>query len=195
MVDKYKINRDLDLYFKLESWGKWTIADDGKVSSNTGAHTVPYSLTEFPVEFDHIGGSFNCAINKLVSLKNGPRTVKRDFICSDNKLTSLEGAPEQVGGRFWCTENPLESLKGLPETIGRDMKLDYSPSLPLLRLLTVKSFWFSPKSLLKYPYAKQIADVLEQFAGQGKRGVLDCSKALLTLEKELGKDIRLNIRW
>jgi len=63
-------------------------------------------------------GDFDCAHNKLTSLKGAPKKVGGNFFCSDNILASLDGAPKKVDGGFYCYGNKLTSLKGAPIEIG-----------------------------------------------------------------------------
>ncbi len=37
------------------------------------------NLTEIPVQFYHLDGQFYCSVNKLVSLKSSPISMKTDF--------------------------------------------------------------------------------------------------------------------
>lgn len=127
----------------------------------------------FPVRLGKIGGYFSCSNMGLVSLEGAPSSVGEDFECEGNIFLSLQGLPSIIAGKVW---------------------IDYNPKLPLLRLLFAKKgVKFTESS--DYNYVWKISRILNQFAGQGKRGVLPCTKALLTLEKELGKDIRANIKW
>ncbi len=76
-------------------------------------------LTELPdLSTVTVEGSFNCAMNKLTSLKGAPRKVGKNFICSSNKITSLEGGPIEVGGCYSCFNNKLQSLKGCARFVG-----------------------------------------------------------------------------
>ena len=184
----------LKKYFKI--YGDITIADDGRVS--VAGVTVDVKLkgqhSHLPVQFDIVEGDFDCWNKGLQSLQGSPTKVKGAFVCANNQLLSLEGGPDWVGHNFVCVGNPLESLKGFPSYIGGWFVCDYDPSLPLLRTLVAKNgVIFHNKR--EYPFAVKIQDVLNQFKGQGKAGVLKCSHALLTLEKEIGIDIRANIKW
>ena len=191
MVDKAEILKTLKINFDIN--GDITIADDGRVSVTSGVE-LRGNHSHLPVQFDIVGGNFDCGYADLQSLKGSPTKVGGAFGCSNNQLLSLEGGPDWVGHNFVCVGNPLESLKGFPSYIGRIFFCNYDPSLPLLRTLVAKDgVYFQNKR--KYPFAKKIQDVLNQFAGQGKAGVLKCSHALLALEKELGIDIRANIKW
>jgi len=139
-----------------------------------------------------VGDYFSCSSNELTSLKGCPHLVRGSFYCDDNQLTSLEGGPQTVGNGFDCNNNPLITLKGLPTRITQDLYLTYSSDLPLMRALVAKQiiFWDN-----KDQRVKQIQEVLNKYAGQGKAGMMKCSSELLTLGKELGVDLRQNARW
>ena len=65
-----------------------------------------------------VSGDFDCAGNRLTSLKGAPKKVGGDFYCDGNKLTSLDGAQKEVSGNFDCNYNNLTSLKGAPQKVG-----------------------------------------------------------------------------
>ena len=195
MVDEREIRKLLREYFRV---GEFEIEADGRVNVTHGMVELLnlHKFSKLPVKFGKVHGSFYCNNNELTSLENCPHEVGGIFDCSGNNLTSLEGGPETVGLNFVCKGNPLASLKGAPSSINRLFYLDYDPKLPLLRTLAAKDgVLFSQESHDKYPYAIRLERVLYEFRGQGKAGVLKCSHALLTLEKEIGVDIRDNIRW
>jgi hypothetical protein len=85
-----------------------------------------------------VGGDFYCYRNQLTSLVGAPQSVGGDFDCYNNQLTSLEGAPQSVGGNFYCGDNQLTSLVGAPQSVGGRFYCDWSPTLPLLRIVVAK---------------------------------------------------------
>ena len=215
MVDKEKIEKLLKKHFDTDE--KITIADDGRVSTS-GAVQLLGRLKKLPVQFDKVGNGFYCSGSDLITLAGCPIEVGGRFDCSHNKLKTLEGAPKKVNDVFACINNLLESFEGFPEAVGgyisahdnKNLKslkglpesfvsisLNYSANLPLLRLLGARrgvAFAYAPM------YVMRIEEVINEFAGQGKAGVLKCSHALLTLEKELQKEdstvsLRANIKW
>ena len=190
-VNKRSIKGRINRYFDLI--GKETIHDNGVVDVH-GCVKMRIAAGFIPVQWGKIEGHFECSHCYIESLQGSPTTVGGDFFCHANQLASLQGAPSRVGGDFNCKNNPLKSLQGLPEYIGGMIFLDYDPELPLLRLLTAEHR-FRFLNTHEYSVANKIADVLNQFAGQGKRGVPACVVALNNLQKELGVDIRENIKW
>jgi hypothetical protein len=97
----------------------YTINDDGSVDVDGDVDLNDCELTELPLTFNKVTGTFNCDDNKLTDLKGCPKSVGV-FFCGSNNLTDLEFSPEKVGGDFHCFGNKLTSLKGCPESIGGD---------------------------------------------------------------------------
>jgi hypothetical protein len=88
--------------------GDWTLNSNGGVDVDGDVDLSFMNLTEIPVKFGKVTGSFDCDENKLTTLKNVPDWVGGSFYCSDNKLTSLEGCPDYVGEDFYCNYNNLK---------------------------------------------------------------------------------------
>ena len=183
--DNSKIQKLLDKHFVIA--GTNTINSQGLVDV-VGEVSWESTLTELSVKFGHVSGWFSCGGNQLTSLIGAPESVGGEFDCSDNQLKSLAGAPHSVGGDFRCTDNPLTSLAGAPLSIGGEFWCDYSATLPLMRALAASSIdiWHAPPGF---------TDVMNRYAGQGKRGMMKCASELLTLGKTLGLDLRANCRW
>ena len=97
----------------------YIINDDGSIDVYGNVFLDNYKLTELPLTFNYVSGSFYCVGNELTTLKGSPKHVGSDFICTNNKLTTLEGCPENVSGSFYCYNNKLTTLKGSPKHVGR----------------------------------------------------------------------------
>jgi hypothetical protein len=118
--------------------GDWTLNSNGKIDVDGGVRMVGVNLTEIPVKFNKVSGSFMCSFNHLTSLEFAPTSVGEDFYCSHNNITSLEFAPTSVGGGFYCHNNyqNLTSLEGAPSEVGGDFychnnhltSLEFAPS-------------------------------------------------------------------
>ena len=193
MVDKEKI---ADLFWEyFTTNGRISIDDAGKVNIDDSVRCRRNMVMPlFLFEFGRVHGDFNCSNMGLTSLKGCPSSVGRDFYCKNNPLQDFQGGPSTVGGSFDFRSVSVKLLQGFPSYIGIRVYCDYNPDLPLLRLLAAKH-GVNLNNPGKYPFVEKIQEVLNQFEGQGKRGAMACSMALLTLEKELGIDIRANIRW
>ena len=92
----------------------YTINSDGSIDVNGDVHLYNMILTEIPLKFGKVTGSFNCSSNYLTSLKGSPTEVGVSFDCSYNKLTSLEHCPTKTK-HFRCNDNNLTSLEYSPK--------------------------------------------------------------------------------
>jgi hypothetical protein len=85
----------------------YTINSDGSIDVNGDVFLWNRELTELPLRFNRVTGSFECGGNNLTTLKGSPRWLGIDFSCVGNNLTSLEFSPDYVGGFFDCINNNL----------------------------------------------------------------------------------------
>ena len=208
-VDKDEILRIFNKHFKYD--GEITIDDNGFISCS-GVVNLVSKLSKLPVKFLKVDGDFYCSENQLTTLEGGPTSVGKWFDCSDNQLTTLEGGPKSVGGSFYCSNNKLTTLEGGPTSVGgyfdcfnnpnlknlnhlpsgiSILYLSYSPTMPLLRCLIAKEINLYPKTNIN----NQIQEILNKYAGQGRKAALDCAADLLSLGKKLGIDLTMNARW
>jgi len=101
--------------------GTWSINKEGFVDINgnfdcSNEKMPSKMIRDFNgISFGTVKGTFNCAHNKLTSLKGAPQEVGGGFDCDYNTLTSLKGAPQEVVGYFNCNNNKLTSLEGAPQ--------------------------------------------------------------------------------
>jgi hypothetical protein len=102
------------------------INPDGTVDVDGSVHLPKYGLTELPLKFGRVLGSFYCEKNKLKSLEGSPVYVGGYFDCSHNKLKSLESGPKFVHGSYWCDNNKLTSLVGSPNSLIGNFSFDFS---------------------------------------------------------------------
>ena len=143
-----------------------------------------------------VGEDFIAHNNQLESLRGAPRTVGMLFDVSRNNLEDLEGAPQKVDS-FWASSNKLTSLQGLSPVIPGHLifddnwklesleglsvqrpsaiELSYRAYLPLLRLLVGKKVTFWPSLWGQFT---AIELIFNTYAGQGKRAMFECQKAL-----------------
>ena len=85
----------------------YTVNPDGSIDVDGNVNLWDKKLTELPLTFNKVTGSFDCSYNKLTTLKGCPRWVGDWFGCGLNKLNSLEFSPDYVGGWFNCEYNDL----------------------------------------------------------------------------------------
>ena len=100
------------------------INDDLTVDVDGSVYLGYRRLSEIPVQFGKIKGSFTCQHNQLKSLKGCPKYVKGGFWCYKNQLESLKYCPEWVGEDFGCDDNQLKNLDYYPEHVGRGFVSD-----------------------------------------------------------------------
>ncbi len=96
----------------------YTINSDGSIDVNGDVSLSYKGLSELPLKFGIVSGSFYCSNNNLTSLEGCPNEVNGEFSCSYNQLTSLEGLSKIIKGTLFCTNNKLTNLKGI-ETVDR----------------------------------------------------------------------------
>lgn len=94
---------------------KYTINQDGTIDVNQDVNLGHSYLTELPLHFNIVRGSFFINNNKLTSLKGSPIKCN-SFHCQNNNLTSLEGGPDFVDS-ILCHDNQLTTLKGGPTRV------------------------------------------------------------------------------
>lgn len=82
-------------------------------------------LTDNLFTFGTVTGRFECAGAGIISLKGGPKIVKKSFACNHcRELESLEGAPKEAGG-FVCSNcSKIKNLKGAPEKVNGSFLCD-----------------------------------------------------------------------
>ena len=196
----------------------FTVDDAGMVSCNASVWTHAL-FVKMPVKFKHVAGSFTITDNfMLETLEGVPSTVDGSFTCRDSlNLQTLQGAPTSVGGSFICSKNAnlvslvgapesvpehfdcrnlpkLKSLEGLPTYIGGRLRVTYNRKMPLLRSLVAQKgvdLTRITKILPQYPSsaAETVEKIINAYAGQGKRAMFHCQKAL----EEAG--FKENARW
>ena len=118
--DDYLGNEAIDPEISKRIYGRITSNDDSTIDVEGVVDFSYMKLSQLPLKFRNVSGSFYCHSNRLTSLEGAPKHVGGNFFCSDNRLTSLEGAPANVGGDFWCDNNRLTSLEGAPANVGGD---------------------------------------------------------------------------
>lgn len=152
------------------------------------------SLKGSPTKID---GNFNCSNNMLISLEGGPTSVGDSYSCSHNKLKSLKGAPEKVksfdcnnnqltsliGGptivetNYFCLHNPIQSLDGIAEHIKYSFQFDYTPNIPLLKLISSDILHITCRNL-SLEGNNLLDGILKKYMGQGRKGAIQCAAEL-----------------
>ena len=167
MVDKDHVRQQVLNHFNLT--GTLDIDDEGRANVNGNA-TLVATVTQLPVTFGAVTGSFNCANRGLTTLMGAPREVGQVFDCKFNRLTTLESGPLKVGS-YNSIGNPLTNLNGLATAIKDHVQFSYDRSLPLLRTLVARLIW-------PYPDQIKLEAILNKYAGQGQSAALACAAEL-----------------
>ena len=94
----------------------YTINSKGEIDVDGGVYfnrSTFNTFEELPYKFGKVRGNFSLSHNKnLISLKNCPYFVERDFSCMDcSQLESLEGCPKEVIRCFYCNGCKREFTK------------------------------------------------------------------------------------
>jgi|TARA_R110002167_G_scaffold261098_2_gene467588 hypothetical protein len=110
----------------------YVINDDVSIDVDGDVDLNDCELTELPLTFNKVTGTFNCDDNKLTSLEGSSEYIDRDFRCFHNELTSLKGSPKHIGGNLFCSHNKLTSLENNTEYLGIRLYLNNNPVYSIL---------------------------------------------------------------
>lgn len=92
----------------------YTINDNLTVNVHGSVDISYKKLSYFPVQFNRIGGDFDCSHNELTSLKRFPKVVQGKLSCSYNEISYFFAHSMIVVRDFYCSNNGLLSLRNLP---------------------------------------------------------------------------------
>jgi hypothetical protein len=133
---------------------KYSINEDSSIDVNENVDLYSMGLTELPLKFNIVYGSFNCSYNHLTTLKGCPKIITDDFNCSRNNINSLEHGPKVVISDYYMMLNKLTSMDYLPESVGNYLYLDGDVDLPNGVDFSVKEFNEYDTYKLVYDYDK-----------------------------------------
>ena len=109
-----KLFEQFNEYSQVKSWlddmgiKNYTINDDLTVDVDGDVRIgQKEDMTELPIQFRKVYGSFFVVECGLTTLKGGPSYVAKNYNVSFNKITSLKYAPKEMGWAFSTYENPL----------------------------------------------------------------------------------------
>jgi hypothetical protein len=114
---------------EIENWlikmniTNYVIHDNLVVDVNNDVFLTDQKLTEIPIQFGVVKGSFECFHNKLTSLKGVPFEIEKDFDAHQNKLTNLSFFPKKIGQSIVLYQNKLKTMEGLPRKVNGDLFL------------------------------------------------------------------------
>jgi hypothetical protein len=121
-----KTKKEIEDWLERHYIEDYYIHDNLTVDVKGNVNLLHLGLTELPVQFGVIDGTFICSHNKLTSLKGCPYEVKESFACCNNQLSNLNHCPEKVGCNFLCEHNPIIYLRNFNCSIGGDFYHAYT---------------------------------------------------------------------
>jgi hypothetical protein len=104
----------------------YIVNDDLSINVNGNIDLYNRRLTQLPLDFKLVTGSFNCSNNSLTTLLGSPNEVNGEYNCSQNKLTDFIGSPIKVDGRFQCYRNHFIDLNRFPPLISGRINSDFA---------------------------------------------------------------------
>ena len=112
-VKQHTLKSDIEAWCGGMGIEKYTINAKGEIDVDGGVYLRHNTLKELPYKFGKVGGNFSLSYCKnLISLKNCPDIVDRDFTCMDcSQIDSLEGCPKEVLRCFYCNGCKREFTK------------------------------------------------------------------------------------
>ena len=121
VFDKIEAIRDTMREYGIEE-AQYDITSEGYVNIRGDVDLSKRKLTEIPIKFGYVTGSFCVYDNELTSLKNCPYNVDGDFIASNNKIEYLFNPdspdeiyfPKLIKGNIDLSNNLLKDTRGLP---------------------------------------------------------------------------------
>jgi len=118
-IGKEGIKRQIKEWLYKYNIYEFTLNEDLSIDTIDSVDISGNKIGEFPsyIQFNEVGGDFDCSECALTSLRGCPRIVKT-FTCQWNLITSLIGGPSTVSLDYYCNRNSLlTSLKGAPEIL------------------------------------------------------------------------------
>ena len=147
-IKLYENFDDIDILCQKYYIRNYVINQDGIISTRAQVDLSHRNFSKLPLNFNRVGGFFDCGHNHLKSLKGCPNFVNGSFICSFNQLTTLEGGPTKVGWDYYCQNNNLTDMYGFPEKVAMSVNTVNNPIDEILAL--VKNSSPSTKKFIKW---------------------------------------------
>ncbi len=178
MVNKGQIRDRIRQYLIMD--GEYKIQDDGSVVSYGNVYSRV--LPKLPVKFASISGDLGVSGSMFSSWENCPPEVGGNLWAQNTHISSLEGMPQKIGANVSLENTRITSLVGLTTEIGGWIEIDYSPTMPLLRLLAAKSGAILRTAEGTSAEISKMRDTAERlilkYAGQGREGAFDCRREM-----------------
>lgn len=90
----------------------YSINSDGSIDVDGDVYLDFLNLEKLPLKFNYVSGYFSIYDNYITSLEGCPKEVGESFDCARNRIITLKYSPIKVGGYIDAYMNPLESLEG-----------------------------------------------------------------------------------
>lgn len=110
---------------------------NGKTHYMSNINWSYMNLTQIPIHFDVVVGSFNISNNQIASLYNLPEIVKGSLDCSNNQLKTFEHISLVIDFHLDAANNQIENLKFLQNTKCRSINLQNNKLLYLPNISSV----------------------------------------------------------
>jgi hypothetical protein len=179
---KQEVEDILASHFLWHPEKKVTVSDDGTVTVLGNGDfwinpEIKFPWTKLPFKFGEFAGNLGLTGAGLTSLEGFPKEISEGSLhVSQNRLTNFIGGPKRVEDSVVARDNPLTSLDGFPQEIGTNVRLTYSPNLPLLRTLVANLVVLFPHN----DTTDKIEKIMDKYSKEGKRGVIRCQKELIS---------------
>ena len=125
----------------------------------------------------HITGDFLCVNNGLTSLAGGPQIIDKSYDCTDNQLTDLTGCASYISAELHIRGNRIKSFVGIHKII-KHCRIIYVDDEHVteggIGLLLIKNLEYI--STDSTPFL-----VITDYLGKGTKGMMDCSKELISM--------------
>jgi hypothetical protein len=95
-MDKELI-KEICIRYKIKNY---SINSDGSIDVDDNVNLSFMGLSELPLKFNNVLGSFDCGDNILTTLKGSPKRVGGWFDCSNNRLKTLKHCPDYIHNFF-----------------------------------------------------------------------------------------------
>lgn len=122
---KQELNIDKILYYcDLFKIKKYNINDDGSIDVFEDVDISNKYLIKIPIKFNEVYGDFLCNNTNIVSMKNCPNIIHKNFNMGFNKIKKIEHSPIDVGEKFNLEHNKnLSYIKDFPRNVGSSIVL------------------------------------------------------------------------
>lgn len=169
--DEREIERMLQFFCELTLVESWNLDPQGLIDIEGDISIICNRLTQghLPLAFGSVTGSFIARNCDLITLAGAPHSVGESILVTKNQLHDLKGGPEFVGNKYMVMDNPLTSLEGLATHVKDSLWMNYTPDLPLLRLVQVPHvFWH-----MNHMPPPEVKTIIDTHVGKGKGAVLN----------------------